>query len=305
MVRLSPILMASQPCSGLRSLGRTARYGIANPADCTDGSTSDQASVNNPNYQYVTEHPVERQTIPIFLQYAMTGQLDLQNGNNHQSTLTLVTFNSLANNFNSDYRIWAPGPNAPPGSGAADVADSLGSSDNADPLANLEANLNGYKAIVWESFGNPTSNEVFNPLLTTNQQNTERALSLLRAGLAAFNYLNDPNIHSYIVNIHEDIQAQLGNYDTVYNNHFNPTTRQNIRALWNEFFPLWLQRIVNHHRTYLQDRLASLRNVWTPVAANPNASAQQRAVANAALNDIQAIQGQINTVVTIDMNGIL
>lgn len=296
--------MASRPCSGLRSLGRTARYGTANPADCTDGSTSDQANVNNPTYQYVTEHPVERQTIPVFLQYAMTGQLDLQNGNTHQSTLTRVTFDSLANNFNSDYRTWAPGPNSPPGSGAADVADGLGSSNDADPLANLEANLNGYKAIVWDSFKNPTSDTVFNPLLTTNQQNTEQALSLLRAGLAAFNYLNDPNIHDYIVNIHQNIQAALGNYDTVYNDHFNPATRQNIRALWNEFFPLWLQRIVNYHRMYLQARLTSLRNVWTPVVADPNSSAQQRALANAALNDIQTIQGQVNTVVTINMNGI-
>ncbi|KAI9831288.1 MAG: hypothetical protein M1826_003727 [Phylliscum demangeonii] len=282
---------------------------LAHPNDCTDTSILDDASTTGPNaVRVATEHPVERVTLVDFGEYVQRGTLDLLDGNPvFRTQLPLLPFNILATRLNQDYRTWpnAPAGTMPPGSAAADLADAFGSKTNPGVLANLEENMNGMKARVWSTYADPTADAVFTALVNPpTMQHTADALSLIRSGLATFNYINDNNIHQYIVNIHEGARAALNQFDTLYNRVYRPATPVNAEGLWTEFINLWAQRMVNRNRTYATARLEELEAPWRLILNNPQTPVTQRAVAQAQIQRIGQLRAQIPIVVVFNRNGL-
>lgn len=122
-------------------------------------------------------------------------------------------------------------------------------------------------------------------------------------GLAAFNYINENNIHGYIVNIHQGVRDALRQFDQIYNNLY-PANPVNLADLWIEFINLWAQRIVNNHRTYITRRLNQLAAPWLPLLNNPQTPQLQRSVAQNAINLINNLRAQIPTQVRFNRNGL-
>lgn len=163
-------------------------YAIADPGNCTSGVIRDDAPTTGANHVIVaTKHPMERVSTRDYGQFVQSVELDIFDGRGTQSYSHIcppVSFDILAHFANQPYQSWPIVPaNAPGGSHSAmtDAADALGSSSNPTVLTNLEQSLNGYKAEVWDTYDDPTSDDVFNKLIKTpTTASTKTALNFLR-----------------------------------------------------------------------------------------------------------------------------
>jgi hypothetical protein len=142
----------------------------------------------------------ERQNLKNFFEYAQNPEIDLADGNGIvRSRIRAHSFDEQLMWASVPYRQWL-GYNLPgnfptslvnrDGSFYSDVADTEGSTTNTEVMANLEKNLNGYKARIMNSYENPTADDKFNKFLQNiDIPKTQTALCLLRqvCGLTSIN----------------------------------------------------------------------------------------------------------------------
>ncbi|KUJ19023.1 uncharacterized protein LY89DRAFT_510910 [Mollisia scopiformis] len=294
--------------------GHDSAYALLNPGNCLDGTLTDDADTTSANQvTVVTEHVLERVTGRNFLEYVQRPVMDLADGNGDRtSTLTAVPFTTLANWADLPYAQWVnnnlptgfPTANLPTvGSAFTDFADAFGSTANPDVLTNLEESLNGYKARVYSTTIDPSADDTFDPLTETPTiANTQSALTLLRLGFGVFNYINDDYVSSLASDSYSDMLTTWQTFDELYT-LANPSTPSNMAGLWAEFMDRLATRMVNVHRTYMNDRLDQLAAPWIDIQAAPASTSQQQIDATNALNLISQMRAQITTIVHYDTSG--
>ncbi|KAJ8064841.1 hypothetical protein OCU04_007150 [Sclerotinia nivalis] len=183
--------------------------------DCTDASLTNNATIGMNGVRVQSEHIIERVTIRNFMEFIQSPWMDLEDGLGLQtvsSDLGIVPFAVINDYMNLPYSQWPllQGQQLNGNTLFENLPNALGSTSNPGVMPNLQASLNNLKSRVWGATVNATSNKIFNKLANNpTTRSTERALSLLRSGMAVFNYINDPNIQTLMGRVHQGIHAAL------------------------------------------------------------------------------------------------
>lgn len=125
-------------------------YGAEDPYDCENSEVTND--YQDDNALYVTEHILELNYFPAFLQFAITGQHRNPDGTSYHTGLNTVdeTILNPQSPFFQEYRTWDPAlRNEHPGSPVDRIWQVFGSRRNAHNLVNTERDLNSIKARVW------------------------------------------------------------------------------------------------------------------------------------------------------------
>ena len=147
--------------------------------------------------QYVTEHILELNYFPAFVQFAILGQEELPDGTTHNTQFTTVDENVLnpQSDFWRPYSAWdhALGDQHPD-SPVNRIWQVFGSRINSNNLVNTERNLNSVKARVWAG-DQPMADDTWNQNGFNRAGNqpedigrVEGALSVLRTVSAVLLY---------------------------------------------------------------------------------------------------------------------
>lgn len=149
--------MRSPPYPGRANGANLARvnpsvgnYGAEDPFNCENSEITDD--YNDSDAVYVTEHILELNYFPAFVQFAITGEQKTANGTTYQTQLNTVNERVLnpPSPFFQDYRTWDPAlGNEHPGSPVDRIWQVFSSSSSPHNLVNTERDLNSIKARVW------------------------------------------------------------------------------------------------------------------------------------------------------------
>lgn len=169
--------------------------------------------------QYVTEHILELNYCPAFIQFAITGRQQLPDGTIYTTPHTTVDENVLnpQSDFWRPYRDWdnALGDQHP-GSPVDRIWQVFGSRTNSHNLINAETNLNSVKARVWageQPMADPTWNDNgFNRAgdQPADFQRAEGALTFLRTVslvLLHSSKLQTRAFHGYVTSLPHPVRA--------------------------------------------------------------------------------------------------
>lgn len=204
------------------------------------------------------------------------------------SELGEIPFDIIRDYMNSPYYRWAPSDSTNPNSLFDDLAVSLGSTEFPRVMTNLQRILNVMKALVWNTYNNPSSDEVFKRLAHPTIANTRAGLQLLRDvshsvpssqfyltikvianksgrllyNMTVFNYLNHATVKGLLGMIHQKIYQDLRNFDVQYNSYAGATQQVHSADLWVKFIGFWMDRMINHFVTYANGRIIQLRSGW-------------------------------------------
>lgn len=168
-------LIAANPAAG--------HYDLEDDEDCTDvnfGNTGDPGTAT-----FITEHILELQTLPRFLEFAMGVPADLRNGRTLTTTHTPIPQNALGtgSNFLTRYSVWDPHGSANNNEAPVDeVFGSFGDLEDPSHLVNAEENFNSVKMRVWRGAAPMADSTWTNAGLddTSAIENGEEALSTIR-----------------------------------------------------------------------------------------------------------------------------
>lgn len=134
----------------LEENSNAGHYGPEDPDDCENTEVTNDA---NSGGTYVTEHILELNYFPAFIQYAITGQQALPRGQaTFRTRLNRVDQQYLnpQSDFFRDYAQWDTEIGADhPSNPAARIWHLFGSLENSHNLVNTDRSLNGIKANIW------------------------------------------------------------------------------------------------------------------------------------------------------------
>ncbi|KAB8300162.1 hypothetical protein EYC80_000389 [Monilinia laxa] len=276
----------------------------------TDATIINNALLTDVNaVTVIAEHIIERKTIRDFMSFVQFPWVDIYSGEYSKTVsrgLGTVPFDIINNYMNLPYNQWE------------NLEGQRGKYQFTFRKSSQCAGLHFKRQCYAESAGVFEYDEIANLELESQchlqpqfrqtdynpkMRNTQTALSLLRSGMAVFNYLDGPNIQNLMGKIHQRIYTTLTEFDTSYNSLNPPAQAIHSAGLWTEFIKLWAKRIRNRHYRHLTDentgRIAQLRAGWQQILDN-TPTPQRRSIATAALNAINTLNDEIETTVVFN-----
>lgn len=169
-------LLAANPAAG--------RYDLENEEDCVGVEFQNDGDPTTATF--ITEHILELQTLPRFLEFAMGQPAEMRDGTQMTTRNTPIpqTAFGTGSNFLTGYNIWDPA-----GAGATttnapvdEIFGAFGGMQDASHLVNAEEGFNGVKQRIWRGdlpmADSTWRNNGFDQ--TTNINNGLQALSTIR-----------------------------------------------------------------------------------------------------------------------------
>ncbi len=174
-------------------------YDLENEDDCVGTEFRDDGDPSTTTF--ITEHILELQTLPRFLEFAMGIPADLRNGVQMTTRHTPIPQNALGlgSNFLTRYSTWDPQGSA--NNNEAPVDEIFGAfGDTIDPshLVNAESALNAMKMRVWRGDAPIADSTWTNNQLddTSDIAHGEQALSTIRNVSSRSNLIGDSSVRA-------------------------------------------------------------------------------------------------------------
>ena len=244
-----------------------AHWGPAEPFDCEDDQVTDD--YQGEDAEYVTEHIFELNYFPAFIQFAITGEADRQDGTPYHARSPTVPENALnpQSPFFQEYATWDPAlGNQHPGSPVDRIWEIFGSVRNPDNLVNAQSQLNSIKGRIWQG-DQPMADRLWNRnrwnRAGTRPQDiarAEAALSYIRQVLGVLNYMNDPTINTHLGGSLSDMLTELETYSDRYNAQHG--TDIDLGSLHREYLHVIQVPRLNGVRAWLRRRVEQLTTLW-------------------------------------------
>ncbi|KIL89256.1 hypothetical protein FAVG1_07650 [Fusarium avenaceum] len=238
--------------------------------DCISASVEDDGKPND-GKKWVSEHILELQTIPAFIEYTM--------GVKNKLTDTTSKFNkqvtakapvkppkyakipcSMWNDaFMNGFPSWDAQHKESP---RKTLFALLGSKSNALHMVNAESKLNGLKAKIWD-FKEPIGKDKWNKKYASTGKNTaQHAFEQLTLIEQIFGYLTKPAVNKKLVAAYTDVYKFLKEFEFLYRKEYPKTPVLELPELWTTFMRDFTEEMKLWNKRWLQFRIKGMVDVW-------------------------------------------
>ncbi|KAI6773017.1 hypothetical protein HG530_003975 [Fusarium avenaceum] len=253
-----------------KKTGDKKRYWVDNiGGDCFSAIVMHSGSPG-PSTEWITEHIIELQTIPMFMEYTMGVENKVQNKPSpsgldikapfNPDADSLVSCSVWVDDFQNGFFEWnnQPPRRNPVGTPQDDLFKLLGSTSNFDHLVNVEAKFNGIKGLLW-SFKEPVSKANWESRYSAMDDQTVRhALEQLMLAEQVFPYLKKPDIEDKLKAVHEDVLELLDRFEFYYRKQRN-SGPLGLSDMWRNFMAELLAKMQEWAKKWLAHRIGKLK----------------------------------------------
>ncbi|OJD33420.1 glycoside hydrolase family 18 protein [Diplodia corticola] len=238
------------------------RWTFVGQGACSGGS---KVGADGPvsGVKYVTDHVLELQTLPRFLEFIM-GEPQAIGGTAYRTNFSVVQQELLQRYITMQWRNLDPeGSSSDSNSPIADMWEAFGSVQTPHRLLNVERGLNAVKARLWGGM-NPVSDVRWNALQfddTSDVQNALNAIAAINGVMGVFNFINSQKVQTTLAEAANDFNVVLNRFQERFNSINNADI--NIVGQWEEYIRSVLsQQISTRARAWMIRRLGILVENW-------------------------------------------
>jgi GH18 family chitinase len=223
---------------------------------------------------WVTEHILELQTIPRFVDFLIThtwpavrnAPIGLK-----QSTQAIDISVADIQRYMADVR-WNSWASIDADHAATSPLDmmlrALGSFNSLDTMVVCDSDLNGIKAQVYH-FARPSSVRKFNACCTgTSVLAARGALTRLATTAGVFDYYADSGVESRHKAAYDKVKKILNEFETAYQKETGKKLSVSMAELWKTYLTEHLSRVVTFAGWWMTDRATLLEPIWTNQCQN-------------------------------------
>ncbi|KAF5591845.1 class V chitinase [Fusarium pseudocircinatum] len=266
--------------------GDKKKYYVDNLGSCVSAIVMDNGHSKDGN-KYISEHILELQSVPMFMEYTMGIQKRLQTRlsrsglpikapfNPDSSRLLPCTF--WVNDFQYGFAEWNNkyGTTTP----TAALFALLGSTQNSEHMVNTESKFNGKKGALWE-FKEPVGGATWNDQYAAVDDTTVlHAFEQLILVEQVFPYLAKPGIQDKLLGAHQDVTAFLDEYEELYRKQHPTAVHMGLSDMWRNFMTELLTKMKDWAEEWLKFRIDIMVQDWTAEHARREAVARAYTVA--------------------------
>ncbi|KLO78838.1 Uncharacterized protein LW93_4159 [Fusarium fujikuroi] len=251
-----------------KKTGDKKRYWVDNiGGDCFSAIVRDEGTpLPNPlPAKWVSEHIIELQTVPMFIEYTM-GVRNKLNGRLSTSGLTKdVPYNTNSqshlscgvwmNDFQHGFLAWNNRHTDTP---QTSLFKLLGSTSNAKYMVNCESKFNGLKGSLWE-FDEPVGKDNWRDNYSATDDSTvKHAMEQLMLVEQIFPYLRRQDINEKLKAANKDVIALLNEFEALYRTTHNAGAL-GLSDMWRDFMTELLEKMQEWAKTWLEYRINKLK----------------------------------------------
>ncbi|KAF0642197.1 hypothetical protein FPSE5266_05536 [Fusarium pseudograminearum] len=249
--------------------GDDNKYWVDNLGDCFSAIVMDNGYTGDGN-QYISEHILELQSVPMFMEYTMGVQKRLRNTFSpsglplkapfNPEAHSLLTCGFWANDFTYGFYEWQNKyGNAKP---VEVLFELLGSTANSIHMVNTEAKFNGKKGLIW-AFNEPVADSTWTSLYArTDDATALRAFEQLMLVEQVFPYLTNPSIKTKLLSAHHDVIEFLDEYESLYRTQYPNNGPIGLSDMWRNFMTELLSKMQQWTNNWLERRTGKMLDNW-------------------------------------------
>ncbi|KAI1055386.1 hypothetical protein LB506_011501 [Fusarium annulatum] len=261
--------------------GDEKKYYVDNLGSCVSAIVMDNGH-NKDGNKYISEHILELQSVPMFMEYTMGVQKRLQtklsrsrlpiNAPFNPDSSRLLPCSFWVNDFQYGFAEWNKkyGTTTP----TAALFTLLGSTQNSEHMVNTESKFNGKKGLLWEfkePVGAPTWNDLYAAVDDVTVLHAFEQLILVEQ---VFPYLAKPGIQDKLLGAHQDVIAFLDEYEELYRKQHPTAVHMGLSDMWRNFMTELLTKMKDWAEEWLEYRINIMVADWTAEHARREAVAR-------------------------------
>ncbi|KAK5657940.1 hypothetical protein OQA88_2491 [Cercophora sp. LCS_1] len=272
-VRPSPYPNGNEGLDLQLSNGDQSRYLVkSNGRGPDDYELKDDANVNDAKGKWVSEHILELQAIPRFLESAITGKHPIPKVFGTGSTRTIarsgqalvhpnIGLTTLPGWTHSESPIvWAMA--------------QLGSVANPFNMVVCESALNAIKSRLFRFYVPITNKNWDNCCVHTTKASAERMFSTLQRVFAVFDYYRDSNVAAKHKSAYDQVKGVLAEFEAT-----DPRfTSQELQSAWKQYCIYQAQYMGTHAEDWAKKKIDDMIDIWEAreksISGSPGAAAQ-------------------------------
>ncbi|KAF5024622.1 hypothetical protein F66182_3386 [Fusarium sp. NRRL 66182] len=237
--------------------------------NCISATVKDDGKPSDAK-KWVSEHILELQTIPMFIEYTMgvhnklknkqsPSKLDIEVPDNPTKSSDMPPCSMWKKAFMEGFPEWNSQHKETP---RKVLSTLLGSTTNAVHMVNTEAKLNGLKAKVWD-FKEPVAMDTWNKKYAgTGKIKAQHAFEQLTLVEQVFAYLMKPGVNKKLIAAYEDVRDFLDDFEDLYRKQYPKTPVLDLSDLWTTFMRDLTDKMKTWTKTWLKYRADDMVKVW-------------------------------------------
>jgi len=218
---------------------------------------------------WVTEHILELQTIPRFVDFLIDQRWPAVRNAAIPAKQTTLRIDIDAKNIqrymaDRNWASWSRIDAEHANNSPLDLMlNQLGSFDSLDTMVVCDADLNGIKAQLYR-FVRPAGNGAFKKCcMGTSNDQGRSALSFLSNTAGVFDYYADADVAARHKSAYDKVKKVLVDFEAAYKSETGRSLQTSLADLWKEYLTEHYSRIVQWATWWIDDRTTLLIPIWT------------------------------------------
>ncbi|EWG55557.1 hypothetical protein FVEG_17546 [Fusarium verticillioides 7600] len=237
--------------------------------DCISATVEDDGKPND-GKKWVSEHILELQTIPMFIEYSMgvhnklksepsPSGLDIEVPDNPTKPANMPPCSMWKTDFMDGFPAWNAQHKETPRKMLFTI---LGSTTNAKHMVNTESKLNGLKAQIWD-FNEPISAGNWKKRYAViTRRAAQHAFEQLQIVEQVFGYLLKPGVNDKLVGTYDEVKVFLREFETLYRKEYPKTPVLGLDKLWTTFMRDLTGKMKTWTKRWLLYRTGEMAKAW-------------------------------------------
>ncbi|KAF4454651.1 hypothetical protein F53441_2885 [Fusarium austroafricanum] len=247
--------------------GDTKKYWVDN-LNCFSALVMDNG-YNGDGKKYISEHILELQSVPMFLEYTMGIEKRLRTKYSRSKLPIKAPFNPDANSllpcsfwinsFQYGFQEWNNNHQDTP---QDTLFKMLGSNSNTEHMVSTESKFNAKKGTLWR-FDEPVGKDTWkSDYATVDDATVRHAFEQLILVEQVFPYLKKPGVETKLLTAHQDVMAFFDEYEKLYRRQYPNTGHIGLSDMWRNFMTELTAKIQEWAEEWLRYRAGILVDDW-------------------------------------------